>query len=93
MEKITLYDRNRAVRVYESHRGLDQDGRLVTLSRYYEENSEIGMGTLPRERMLEKIKSSERDEKLDNLSFLITMNTISVVAIAVALFVQALMSR
>ena len=92
MDRITLHDRNRAIRVYESHRGVDHEGRLVTFSRYYEENTETGVPTPPRERLFENIKSSEIDERMDNLSLLITMNTISVVAVAVTLFIQALMS-
>lgn len=41
MDQLSLFDRSRAIRVYERSRGINEDGQVVTSLKYYEEQSSI----------------------------------------------------
>lgn len=103
MGGLTKYDKNRAISVYESSRELTSDGVWVTRQRRYEEyttaqnhsHQDVIDAEVLRDNKhtVRNLGTSKRNpEKLDNISFMVLMNSMCVFFLLLAVFIQAIFS-
>lgn len=105
MGDLRLYDRSRAIKVYEDSRQLTQDGGLVSKYRYYEEFSSVDSPLakfdgscasrdqskrLERAMNMRSMGSRRREDPIDSLAFMVFMNSICLFFVMVAMVVRSL---
>lgn len=103
MGDLSLYDRNRAISIYEDSRELTSEGGLVSKYRYYEEFSTIDSPlarledvesnphyAVRRDAARARTTSVKNDGKFDSLAFMVLMNSMCLFFVMVALVVKVL---
>ena len=105
MGGLSRYDKDRAVNVYERHREITADGVYVKSSKRYEEfyterehDDFVDAEVLPNNNYRRKSRNRKEPvvektpEKLDNLTFIVLMNTICMFFVLIVIFIKAIFS-
>ena len=98
MGGLSRFEKDRAVVAYEKSREISPEGVWVTRTRRYEEHSctdsgddyidvEVLRGNTPKNPTKET--PVRKPEKLDNISFMILMNSICLFFVLIAVFIRA----